>query len=134
MKTLIGILSLFISTQLFANDLTLGCKFKNGEEYLFQDGTKKPMLVKLNKSKIAAKLDGNVYKGNFTKVAKNGFLVFDSKDIADLADQTIAGIILVSPSIYKTGKGTIAFSYHQVGDSDGDWWYTANYSCSVTLK
>src|SRR4051812_35407507 len=88
----------------------------------------KYVTVEFDRKTIIAKAAGKTFKGTFSKVARTGADMYDSQDAADLADQTDAGYIFVSPGLAKGGDGNLTFSAHQLGDSEGAWYVSETFS------
>jgi hypothetical protein len=70
--------------------------------------------------------------GKFEKIVKSGDTMYSSVELMDIADQTDDANVFVSPSLAKGKNGEIAFSVHQLGDSEGAWWMTETFDCEIS--
>ena len=132
MKKIAIILGLTLSTQALAADISATCTTKGKDDSLWSDVSKFALKISNNDITLTDASDAkNVIKGVFSKMAKNGAYVFASQDVADLADQTNGGSILVDANLEKGRNGRVSFSTFQMGDSEGGSWLTENFSCVV---
>ncbi len=138
MKKIPLVLALLISASSFAADITGTCTVlidKKHDGSLWTDTDGNPLQTfKLEINGGNAVLNAgpkNQIKGAYTKVATDGYYVFNSQDVADLADQTSGGSILVDPRIMGKKSGYLTLSTYQMGDSEGGNWLTDSFYCVI---
>lgn len=130
MKSILFVLAIFVITPAHAADMQLACTLTSEGSIL----SEQVLNVILNKKEISFVADffgrAENVNGKFLGVAKDGSLMYDGSDLMDQVDQSDYGYIFVAPALLKTGKGELATSVRQLGDSDGSWWITDSYSCT----
>lgn len=129
---MIAVLFVLSSVSAFAN-VTAVCRplqGKAGGDTILEDIQK--FGVSISNDKVVLSVSPKMrYVGNFEKLTKTGSYLYQSDDVMNEVDQADHGYIIVSPALQKGHNGRLAISVRQVGDSEGAWWITQSFGCTV---
>lgn len=135
-KVLIGLLVLN-SASAFASGVNAHCvqveNQKNNPWLIGDEEEGAEFNLSLGKNSFTT--DISIYKGKvtgtFAEVATNGSSMFSTPGLTEFADQSDIGNTFISEELMNGNDGQLTFSLRQLGDSEGSWWLSQKFYCTV---